>query len=69
MGDYLYFPENKLEYIPSVIMLLIIVVAAVLTVILFKKISNRQMVKAKELEKQLGYELEDKQNQPNHSSH
>lgn len=63
MGDYLYFPENKLEYIPSVIMLVLIIIAAVYSVYLLKRISNRQLLKAKELEKQLNYELDDTEEQ------
>lgn len=49
----MYFPDNKMEYIPSVIMLVIFVVIAILTMRLLIKISKRGEEKARELEKQV----------------
>ncbi|MCH6268233.1 MULTISPECIES: hypothetical protein [Neobacillus] len=50
---FLYFPEDKSEYIPAVISFAIFFVAAILTFRFIIKISKREALKAKELEKQL----------------
>lgn len=42
MMEFLYFPEDKAEYIPSVIMLLIFTLGAVITTYFFFKISKRE---------------------------
>jgi hypothetical protein len=51
--DFLYFPENKLDYIPSVIMLIIFFFGAVLTMKLIKKASDKELQKTKNLEAKL----------------
>ncbi|MEH7110667.1 hypothetical protein [Bacillus sp. JJ1764] len=50
---FLYFPEDKSEYIPAAISLIIFMIAAALTMRLIIKISKREAQKAKELEEKL----------------
>lgn len=39
---FLYFPEDKTEYIPAAISMLIFTIAAVIVFMYFKKISKRE---------------------------
>lgn len=50
---FLYFPEDKSEYIPAVINLIIFSILAFLAVRVFIKISKREEKRAKELEEDL----------------
>ncbi|WP_044747382.1 hypothetical protein [Bacillus alveayuensis] len=50
---FLYFPEDKSEYIPAVITFTLFMIAAVLTMRLIIKISKHQEEKAKEFEERL----------------
>lgn len=50
---FLYFPEDKSEYIPAVISLVIFMIAAVITMRVIIRISRREAQKAKEFEEQL----------------
>ena len=50
---FLYFPEDKTEYIPAVINLVIFSVLAYLAVRIFIRISKREEKRAKELEEHL----------------
>ncbi|MBV7507015.1 hypothetical protein KW850_17275 [Bacillus sp. sid0103] len=50
---FLYFPEDKSEYIPAAISLLIFIIGAFLTMRLIVLVSKREARKAKELEEQL----------------
>ncbi|WP_040203873.1 hypothetical protein [Neobacillus jeddahensis] len=50
---FLYFPEDKTEYIPAAITCVIFLIGAFLTMRLIMKVSNREAEKAKELEEQL----------------
>ena len=50
---FLYFPEDKTEYIPALITLVIFSAFAYFAFILFKKISKREEKKVKDLEAQL----------------
>lgn len=43
--EFLYFPEDKAEYIPSLLMLLIFVVGAVIAVYIFYKKSKKEDAK------------------------
>lgn len=42
MMDFLYFPEDKTEYIPAVITLLIFMVGAAITMYFFMKQSKKE---------------------------
>ncbi|ASK62877.1 hypothetical protein CFK37_12325 [Virgibacillus phasianinus] len=42
MMDFLYFPEDKTEYIPAVITLLIFMLGAAITMYIFYKYSKRE---------------------------
>jgi flagellar biosynthesis/type III secretory pathway M-ring protein FliF/YscJ len=53
LGLFLYFPEDKTEYIPAAISFTAFFIAAILTMRLIIKISKRQEEKAKQLEEQL----------------
>jgi energy-converting hydrogenase Eha subunit H len=50
---FLYFPEDKSEYIPAMITFTLFMIAAVLAMRFIIKISKRQEEKAKEFEEQL----------------
>lgn len=50
---FLYFPEDKSEYIPASISFLIFFIAAVLTFRLIKKVSKREEAKTKDLEEKI----------------
>ena len=51
--QFLYFPEDKTDYIPAVITLVIFSFFAYFVFTIFRKISKREEKKAKELEEQL----------------
>jgi preprotein translocase subunit YajC len=53
MMEFLYFPEDKTEYIPAAISFFMFFLGAVLVFFLFKRASNKEMKKVKELEKKL----------------
>lgn len=53
---FLYFPQDKREYIPAVISLVIFMIAAVITMRLIISYSKREAKKAKELEEKLNDE-------------
>lgn len=50
---FLYFPEDKSEYIPAAITMAIFGVITVATFILIKRISKKQELKTKELEEKI----------------
>ncbi|MDR6121825.1 hypothetical protein QFZ87_001422 [Bacillus sp. SLBN-46] len=50
---FLYFPEDKSEYIPASITFAIFLIGALLTMRFIIKISKREAQKAKELEEQI----------------
>jgi NADH:ubiquinone oxidoreductase subunit 3 (subunit A) len=60
LSMFLYFPEDKSEYIPAFIKLAIFILLTVLAMRLVIKISKREEKKAKELEKQLKYNAKEK---------
>ncbi|WP_394239580.1 hypothetical protein [Niallia oryzisoli] len=60
LGLFLYFPEDKSEYIPAVIQLAIFSLFAFFAVKYFIKISKRQEKKAKELEERLRIDSQEK---------
>jgi hypothetical protein len=53
VGLFLYFPEDKSEYLPAGITMFIFFVAAVAAFMLIKKISKKEELKAEEFEKNL----------------
>lgn len=50
---YLYFPEDKTEYIPVVIELFVLIIICVLLFRWLRRKSNREAAKALELEKKI----------------
>ncbi|MCM3597959.1 hypothetical protein M4D55_19510 [Metabacillus idriensis] len=50
-GLFLYFPEDKSEYLPAVITMFIFFLAAVAVFFLIKKVSKKEQLKAEELER------------------
>ncbi|MGG3564131.1 hypothetical protein ABES03_21310 [Neobacillus rhizosphaerae] len=50
---FLYFPEDKSEYIPAGITFVIFLIGALLTMRFIIKISKREAQKTKELEEQI----------------
>ncbi|MCQ6276512.1 hypothetical protein JMM81_16485 [Bacillus sp. V3B] len=58
--SFMYFPEDKSEYIPAVINLVIFSVLAYLAMRFFMRISKREEKKAKELEEQLKVKTQEK---------
>ncbi|MEO2073898.1 MAG: hypothetical protein ABGX20_00560 [Bacillus sp. (in: firmicutes)] len=50
---FLYFPEDKSEYIPAMITFSIFLIGALLTMRFIIKISKREAQKTKELEEQI----------------
>jgi len=53
LGLFLYFPEDKTEYIPAGITFTLFFIAALLSMRLIVKVSKYQEEKAKQLEQQL----------------
>jgi hypothetical protein len=51
--DYLYFPEDRLEYIPGFFWLVVVFVIAVVAIRIFKRISEKELKKAKLVEQKL----------------
>ena len=56
---FLYFPEDKTEYIPAVISALFFVIAAILTMRLIIKVSKKEAKKAKEHEQAIMKQMEE----------
>ncbi|WP_026694644.1 hypothetical protein [Peribacillus kribbensis] len=50
LGLFLYFPDDKSEYIPAAITCIIFLIAALLTMRLIIKVSKHEAAKAKEME-------------------
>lgn len=50
---FLYFPEDKSEYIPAGITMFIFLIGAVVTMMLIIRISKKEALKTKELEEQI----------------
>lgn len=53
LSMFLYFPEDKSEYIPAAISFAIFFAAAIFTMRYIIKVSKRQAEKAKELEEKI----------------
>jgi len=57
---FLYFPEDKREYIPAVISLTIFMILAVITFIIILKVNKKQLAKAHQMEEQIRKDMENK---------
>ena len=57
---FLYFPEDKSEYLPAAISMAIFGLVAVATFFLIRRISKRQELKTKELEERINNERKNK---------
>jgi hypothetical protein len=53
LGDFLYFPKDKSEYIPAVISFSIFFIGAIFAMRYIMVISKREAEKAKELEEKI----------------
>lgn len=62
MFDYMYFPENKMEYIPSFIIVAIFFIIAFITVRIIMRQSKKEEEKARLIEKQFMENKIDKYN-------
>ena len=60
MFTFLYFPEDKSEYIPAVISLVIVSIFAYLAMRFVMKVSKREEKRAEELEEQLRVTTQEK---------
>ncbi|WP_230199726.1 hypothetical protein [Bacillus andreraoultii] len=61
---YLYFPEDKSQYIPALISFTIFLVICILTFLWFIKYSKKEELKTKDLEEQIRKERNNKPNSP-----
>jgi hypothetical protein len=50
---FLYFPEDKSEYLPAAITFIVFLIGALLTMRLIIRVSKKEAQKAKELEEKL----------------
>ena len=57
---FLYFPEDKREYIPAFISLSIFAILAVITFIIILKVNKKQLAKANQMEELIRNNMEDK---------
>ena len=53
MMEFLYFPDDKTEYIPGLISIVICIIVAYIAFRLIKKYSNKQEEKAKAFEQEV----------------
>lgn len=58
MMEFLYFPEDRTEYLPAILILILVVAAAMLAVYLIKKQSAKQEDKLKEFEARIMEQLD-----------
>jgi large-conductance mechanosensitive channel len=52
-GNFLYFPEDKSEYIPAAISMSVFVLMAIGAFLLIKRVSKKEEQKTKHLEEQI----------------
>jgi hypothetical protein len=48
--DYLYFPDNRLEYIPGAISFVLVIIIAIFAIRFLQRYSERELRKADEIE-------------------
>jgi flagellar biosynthesis/type III secretory pathway M-ring protein FliF/YscJ len=53
VGLFLYFPEDKSEYIPAAFSFLIFLIMAIIVMRIIIKVSKRELEKAKEVEEKM----------------
>lgn len=58
MMEFLYFPEDKTEYIPGIITIIICIILAYIAFRLVKKYSLKQEQRAKEFEQEVYRKME-----------
>lgn len=51
--EYLYFPDNKLEYIPATISFVLVIIIALFAIKFLKKHSEKELLKAMEIESKI----------------
>ncbi|PLR92655.1 hypothetical protein [Bacillus sp. T33-2] len=56
---FLYFPEDKSEYVPAAITCLIFLIGAVVTMRLIMRVSKKEAEKATQLELELKQKMDD----------
>ncbi|WP_335870359.1 hypothetical protein [Bacillus sp. 2205SS5-2] len=61
LGLFLYFPEDKSEYIPAGITMVIFAIIAFLTFKMIIRVSKRQEMKTKDMEEAIQKERETKE--------
>ncbi|MFE8702398.1 hypothetical protein ACFYKX_17510 [Cytobacillus sp. FJAT-54145] len=61
LAMFLYFPEDKSEYIPAAISFAVFLVFAIITMRVIIRASRKEAAKAKELEDKIMRDLEDKE--------
>lgn len=52
-GNFLYFPEDKSEYIPAAISMIVFVLMALAAFYYIKRVSKKEEQKTKQLEEQI----------------
>lgn len=62
---FLYFPEDKSAYIPAAFQFLLILILCFAVFWMFKKISKKQEIKAKEIEERILREKNKESNKKN----
>ncbi|KTT82998.1 MULTISPECIES: hypothetical protein [Mammaliicoccus] len=67
MMEFLYFPDNKLEYIPAVATLILFMILAYIVFMMFRKKSKKDEEKMKSFEKQVMDHLEQEEKKNNKS--
>ncbi|HWI48004.1 MAG TPA: hypothetical protein VNU45_07245 [Rummeliibacillus sp.] len=63
LNEFLYFPENKSEYIPAAIEMAIILILCILVFNLFRKKARKDLEKTRELEEKILKEKQSSSNQ------
>ncbi|WP_102694226.1 hypothetical protein [Rummeliibacillus pycnus] len=63
LNEFLYFPDNKSEYIPAAIELAIILILCILVFNFFRKKARKDLEKTRELEEKILKEKQSSSNQ------
>ena len=65
MYQFLYFPEDKSGYIPAAFEFLVMLILCIAVFMIFRKISEKQEIKSKEIEARILAEKSKANNQQN----